>query len=154
MANYEFRSDLKLGNNGENLVGKFLENKGGIILDKNNDNKYDLSVSYNGVIITYEIKTDVFCAPMFDTGNMFIEFESRGKLSGISVTKAKWFVTYFLYLNEIWFIEVEKLKLLIANNHFPTHLDSGDINSNTKGYLIKRKDYKSHFKVVCSKGLG
>lgn len=153
MANYEFRSDLKLGNNGENLVGRFLENKGGVILNKNNDNRYDLCVSYKGEIITYEIKTDVFCAPMFDTGNMFIEFESYGKLSGISVTKAKWFVTYFLYLDEIWFIETDKLKTLIDNNDFPIHLDSGDIGSNTKGYLINRKNYKGYFKVICSKGL-
>jgi hypothetical protein len=27
-----------------------------------------------------------------------------GKASGIETSKAKWFVTYFKYLNEIWFI--------------------------------------------------
>ena len=105
MANLNFKKDLKLGNDGEEILIKFLESKGCKYIDSNNDNKYDLMMINKGKETTYEIKTDVFIAPIYDTGNIFIEYESRGKLSGISVTQADWFVTYFKYLKEIWFIK-------------------------------------------------
>ena len=147
MADYNFKNDLSLGQVGEQNVIDYLINNGGKLITKNNDNKYDAIIEYNGNQITYEIKTDVFCAPNFDTGNIFIEVECRGKESGLSVTEAKWFVTYFLYLNEIWFIETDKLKKILIENDFPISEQNGDLNSNTKGYLIKRKDIKENFKI-------
>jgi hypothetical protein len=147
MANLDFKTDLKLGNDGEDVIINFLESKGCSYVDSNNDNKYDLKMITKGVETTYEIKTDVFIAPIYDTGNIFIEYESRGKSSGISVTQADWFVTYFKYLKEIWFIKSETLKQLISENDFPIFYDAGDIGSATHGYLIKRKDFKKYFHV-------
>ena len=147
MANLDFISDLKLGNDGEESIIKYLLDKGCEYVDSNNDNKYDLKMITKGVETTYEIKTDVKCAPLFDTGNIFIEFESRGKASGISVTQADWFVTYFKYLKEAWFIKSDKLKKLINENDFQTFKDAGDVGSATHGYLIKRKDFKENFYV-------
>jgi hypothetical protein len=147
MANLEFKSDLKLGNEGEDVIINFLESKGHKYIDSNHDNKYDIKMLTKGKETTYEVKTDVKCAPLFDTGNIFIEFESRGKASGIVVTQAKWFVTYFKYLNELWFIKSDELRTLITNNEFPIFRDAGDIGSATHGYLIKRKDFKKHFHV-------
>ena len=147
MANLDFRTDLKLGNEGEETIIKYLMSKGCLYVDSNDDNRYDRKMIVKGVETTYEIKTDVKCAPLFDTGNIFIEFESRGKDSGITVTEADWFVTYFQYLNEAWFIKSDKLKKLILDNDFPTFKDAGDIGSATHGYLIKRKDFKKYFHV-------
>ncbi len=147
MANLDFKTDLKLGNDGEDIIINFLSKKGCEYIDSNHDNKYDLKMLKNGVETTYEIKTDVKCAPLFDTGNIFIEYESRGKASGISVTKADWFVTHFLYLKEIWFIKSDKLRNLIQENNFPIFKDAGDIGSETHGYLINRKKFKQHFYV-------
>ncbi|TXG84681.1 MAG: hypothetical protein E6R13_02810 [Spirochaetes bacterium] len=147
MANLDFRTDLKLGNEGEDAIIKFLESKGHKYLDSNYDNQYDIKMLTNGKETTYEVKTDVKCAPLFDTGNLFIEFESRSKASGIAVTKAKWFVTYFKYLNELWFIKSEDLRKLIQDNNFPIFKDAGDIGSATHGYLIKRKTFKKYFHV-------
>jgi hypothetical protein len=147
MANLDFRTDLKLGNDGEETIIKYLMSKGCLYVDSNDDNRYDRKMIVKGVETTYEIKTDVKCAPLFDTGNIFIEFESRGKDSGITVTEADWFVTYFQYLNEAWFIKSDKLKKLILDNDFPTFKDAGDIGSATHGYLIKRKDFKKYFHV-------
>jgi hypothetical protein len=147
MANLDFISDLKLGNEGEETIIKYLLDNGCKYVDSNNDNKYDLKMIKKDVETTYEIKTDVKCAPLFDTGNIFIEFESRGKASGISVTQADWFVTYFKYLKEAWFIKSDKLKKLINENDFQTFKDAGDVGSATHGYLIKRKDFKEYFYV-------
>lgn len=147
MANLDFKTDLKLGNDGEDVIINFLESKGCSYVDSNNDNKYDLKMVTKGKETTYEIKTDVKVAPVYDTGNIFIEYESRGKSSGISVTQADWFVTYFKYLKEIWFIKSETLKKLILENNFPIFYDAGDVGSATHGYLIKRKDFKKYFHV-------
>jgi len=147
MANLEFKEDLKLGNSGEKVVIDFLTSKGCELINTNNDNKYDIKVSKGGKVFTYEIKTDLHVAPLFDSGNIFIEFSSRKKPSGVSVTEADWFVTYFINLNELWFIKTDKLKELIANNNFRTHFGGGDIGSETNGYLINRKQFKENFHV-------
>jgi hypothetical protein len=147
MANLNFNQDLVLGNSGEIVIKEFLERKGCEFINLNDDNQYDLKMKKNNNEITYEIKTDVLVAPIYDTGNIFIEFESRGKKSGISVSKADWFVTYFKYLKEIWFIKSETLKTLIQENEFPIFYDAGDVGSATHGYLIKRKDFKEYFHV-------
>lgn len=147
MANLNFIEDLKLGNEGEELLAEYLIKKGSKFIDSNKDNRYDIKMLNKNKEITYEVKTDVKCAPLFDTGNIFIEFESRGKASGVSVTQADWFVTYFLYLNELWFIKSETLKKLIEIYDFPKFYNAGDIGSKTHGYLIKRKDFKKYFHV-------
>jgi hypothetical protein len=147
MANLDFKKDLKLGNDGEDVVIQFLQSKGCIYDSSNNDNQYDIKMYKDNVMTSYEVKTDVKCAPLFDTGNIFIEFESRNKPSGIATSKAKWFVTYFLYLNELWFIKTNKLKKLIEENDFQIFYDAGDVGSATHGYLIKRKDFKKYFNV-------
>jgi hypothetical protein len=148
MANLNFKLDLKLGNDGEEIVKKFLESKNHQFVGSNNDNKYDLKMLVRNKETTYEIKTDVLCSPRYDTGNMFIEFYSRGKDSGIAVTQAKWFVTYFKHLDEIWFIKTNKLKKLISENDFRVISNAGDIGSQTHGYLIKREDFKTYFHVT------
>lgn len=149
MAHLEFRKDLVLGNEGEQIVVEFLESKGLVFVESNNDNKYDIRLLKDNQPITYEIKTDVICKPSKDTGNLFIEFKSRGKDSGITVTQADWFVTYYPFLDEIWFIKSDKLKELIKNNNFRVISNAGDIGSATHGYLINRKNYKDFFHVVC-----
>lgn len=145
MANYSFNDDIKIGEEGERDIIKYLESKGGKFLHDNKDNQYDFIMDFNGSHIKYEVKTDVFCAPIFDTGNIFIEFESRNKPSGIAVTKAKWYVTYFIFLKEIWFIESDRLRKLIKENNFTETQFSGDNDSNTKGYLINRKSIQDNF---------
>jgi len=153
MANYNFNKDIEIGEDGEVMVRFDLESVGGVFISDNKDNSHDLVMNmpnrvgsgYNET--TYEIKTDVYCRPDLDTGNIFVEFESRGKESGISVTNADWFVTYFKHFREIWYIKSDKLVDLISKNDFKKTELSGDLNSNTKGYLIPRYQFKKHFKV-------
>jgi hypothetical protein len=161
MANYNFEKDIELGEEGEKVVIKDLELVGGTFINDNKNNTHDLMMempirgSSTRKLVSYEVKTDVFCRPDLDTGNIFIEFESRGKESGISVTKAEWFVTYFKHFNEIWYIKSDKLRKLISENDFKVHGDSGDLGSNTKGYLIPRYQFKKFFKVrIISKKFG
>lgn len=147
MGNYNFKQDLKEGVNGESEIISFLISKGLIYQHSNNDNKYDIKMLKNNKPITYEIKTDTWCNKYRDSGNIFVEFECRGKPSGIEVTQADWFVTFFKNLNQIWFIKTNTIKHLIQTENFKITKQSGDVGSNTCGYLIPRNKYLNYFKV-------
>ena len=145
MAEYNFTKDIVVGEHGELVVIKDLESVGATFIKDNKDNRYDVIMNINNEEIKYEIKTDVFCKPEYDTGNLFIEYECRGKSSGLMVTEAKWFVTYYKHLNEIWYIQSDVLKKVLMDNDIRKTQFSGDANSNTKGWLLPRHQYKKHF---------
>lgn len=147
MAHYDFKKDITVGEMGETIIVKDLESVGAQFISDNKDNKFDILMETPKGPQKYEIKTDVFCKPDRDTGNLFIEYECRGKTSGFEVTEAEWFVTLFPYLREAWYIKTDDLRELIKNNNFKTVQFSGDANSNTKGYLIKRNLFKESFTV-------
>ena len=143
-GNYNFNKDILQGEKGEEVIKNILVNMGFVFIKYNKDNKFDLLMEYNNRQITYEIKTDIYPK---NTGNLVIEFECRGKLSGISVTKADYFVTYFPHLNEIWNIKTSILIKLI-NQHKPRISEnSGDKGSNTKLYILNKNKFRNYFKV-------
>tara|TARA_R100001015_G_C4634558_1_gene201278 strand:- start:1504 stop:2028 length:525 start_codon:yes stop_codon:yes gene_type:complete len=162
VEDYNFNTDINVGEKGESIISNFLISHGCKFINDNKDNKYDLKMlTHNNIPTTIEIKTDVYCYPertvisennteeiikARDTGNMFIEKECRGKLSGISVSKSRWFVMYYPYFKQAWFIRTGDLRNLIESNNFYV-ATGGDPGSNTKGYLIKRNFFKKHFKV-------
>ena len=146
VGKYNFKEDIKTGEQGEEFIKNFLISKGFIFLNNNNDNKYDLLMSFEGLEIKYEIKTDVLLSKKNDTGNLVVEFESRNKPSGISVTESNYYVYYIPKLGEIWNINMDKLRELIKSENFKI-VSGGDKGSNTKMYLISRKKYKKHFRV-------
>ena len=141
-----FSKDIDIGEDGEDFIKKFLINKGYNFISDNKDYRYDLLMYYKDKNYTYEIKTDVYVSPGKDTGNLVVEFESRGKPSGISVTEADFYVYFMPKLNEVWNIRVDELKKLIKSNNFKK-VSGGDEGSETKMYLIKRNLYKNHFRI-------
>jgi hypothetical protein len=145
-GNYNFKKDIILGEEGEIFIKDFLLKKGFIFITDNKDNNFDLIMSYEGREFKYEIKTDVLLSTQNDTGNLVVEFESRGKPSGISVTQADYFVYFIPKLKEIWNIKVENLKNIINNNKLKK-VSGGDLDSNTKMYLINRNKFSKNFKI-------
>ena len=141
MANYNFNKDLILGEEGEEVIIKDLLTMGANYDSNNKNNTHDIIVTYLGRKISYECKTDFFD----DTGNMFIETSCRGKESGISVTKADWFVTYFKVLNEIWYIKTAKLKEILSNHDHKKATQSGDLGSDTEGVLLNKNMFRDDF---------
>jgi len=106
--NSDFSHDLELGKKGENLLAKILLLKGDKI----------------------EVKTDLQAT---QTGNVFIEYQSRDRLSGLSTSKADYWA--FLISNEqIIIIETNKLKELCKTKGL-RRVDGGD-NNTSKGILI------------------
>lgn len=152
MSNYEsgeynFSKDLNKGRRGEDVIASVLQSHGFRVIGDCNNSSFDLIMEYNRKPYTYEIKTDLYCNPENDTGNIAVEVESRGKASGISVTQADYFVTYFPNLGEIWNIKTEDLKSLIERNNIYLKENGGDKGSNTKFYLVNKNKFRNYFKV-------
>lgn len=141
---YNFKKDIKTGEQGQEFIVKFMESKGFKYLGSNDTITHDLEMSYKGKKYTYEVKTDVYPR---DTGNMVIEFECRGKASGINATTADYFTYFFPALGEIWNIECDRLRKLIAEAKPHVFTNAGDAGSGTKLYRLKKEEVKDYFKV-------
>lgn len=153
--NTNFRDDLiKYGKPGELIVGEFFKSLGYDVSELNNTYGYDFIITKNGENYKVEVKADQKCItptlswlPNNDTGNIFVEYTSWNRPSGIITTKSDIFVYLFEKLKpkELWLIKVAKLKKLIRDNDFKTTKESGDVGSNTEGYLIPRYNFLSDF---------
>lgn len=56
MGELEFNKDIKLGNEGEDVVIKDLISLGATLISKNNDNKYDFIMNFKDTQISYEVR--------------------------------------------------------------------------------------------------
>ena len=109
--NSDFKFDLEIGQMGEKTLASILEGS------------------------TVEVKTDIKTKV---TGNVFVEYMSRDKLSGISTTKAQWYA--FIVEDRIVILPTEKLKV-IARKYFNTDRDvRGGDNNTSKGLLVPFKE--------------
>ena len=110
----------------------------------------------NGKSITkYEIKLDDFSYEIYEDntvvsddgyGTLLIEFESEGKPSGISTTKADFFVIVVKKSKEFWIIKTENLKRVILMNEKYIQV-CGDNNS-SKAYLILKEKNRKFFEII------
>mgnify|MGYP003650835229 FL=1 len=106
--NGEFSYDLLLGQRGEGLLADILKLNGDKI----------------------EVKTDYKATR---TGNLFIEYENRGKASGLATSRADYWA--FIISNEqIIIVETNKLKTLCRDNNL-SRVNGGDSNT-SKGVLL------------------
>ena len=86
--------------------------------------------------ILLEVKRD---KRLRDTGNIFFEYYSRGKESGLAVTKAEWIVIVTEDMNTMaWFrteVLKERLKELLRKG-YAKKVNGGDCNT-SKGIIVK-----------------
>lgn len=105
--NSDFKYDLELGQVGEKTLATLLQG------DK------------------IEVKTDVKTKT---TGNVFVEYESRNKASGIATSESIWYA--FIVEDRIVIIPTYKLKQ-IARKYYNTKRDVlGGDNNTSKGILV------------------
>lgn len=111
--NRNFRYDLKVGQATEELLGEILEDD------------------------TIEVKDD--SAKSAKTGNVFIEYRSRGKLSGISKSHAKWWA---IKTSDGTFVivEVGKLRELCKKYYKLGKIVRGGDSNTSEGILIPREE--------------
>jgi len=106
-------------------------------VDYNNDFKFDLKVGQvkekeiAEILNNKKIEVKKCTDAIF---NVFVEYESRGKKSGISTTEAEYYCFAFKYSFVI--IETEKLKRK-CRKYLNTDMDKlGGDNNTSKGILI------------------
>tara|TARA_R110002020_G_scaffold236346_6_gene448662 strand:- start:1649 stop:1999 length:351 start_codon:yes stop_codon:yes gene_type:complete len=110
--NNDFKYDLKVGQVAEKILAELLENK------------------------TIEVKRDL---QAIYTGNIYIEYESRNKPSGLANSQAD-FYCYFITDGRMFLIETKELKEL-CRKYLGTDRDRLGGDSNTsKGILLPLTD--------------
>tara|TARA_R110001632_G_scaffold41428_3_gene104060 strand:+ start:1469 stop:1813 length:345 start_codon:yes stop_codon:yes gene_type:complete len=106
--NSDFRHDLEVGQVAERELGEIFEGK------------------------KVEVKNDLRA---LDTGNVYVEYESRGKASGIATSEAEWYA-FKLSDTQIRLIKTKHLKEL-CRGYVNTERDKKGGDSNTsKGILL------------------
>ncbi len=110
----------------------------------NSDFRFDLAIgqTYETQLFELlgkriEVKRDFKAT---ETGNIFVEYESRGKRSGISTSEAEWWC-YWLSDTHFVMITKEELKTL-CRKYLKTNRDVRGGDSNTsKGILLPLVDF-------------
>jgi hypothetical protein len=131
-----FFNDLARGQEAERLFIELLTSRGHSIIEYTPNKAniyYDIKSVFKDKTYTFEIKRDDRAV---DTENIFIEFESNQKPSGISTTKAK---TYVIFIGEIYHIlSVRLIKEFIKNEepYIYNALNKHNVIIK-KGYLIQ-----------------
>ena len=108
--NNDFKHDLEVGQIGEKALANIIENK------------------------KLEVKTDLQATK---TGNVFVEYESRGKLSGISKSQAD-FYCFIVSNHQIVMLDTNRLKD-ITRRYWHRRVRGGDSNT-SKGVLVPVKE--------------
>lgn len=111
--NSNFKYDLEAGKKTEQLLGSILEGQ------------------------TIEVKDD--SAKSSKTGNVFIEYKSRDKLSGICTSEADWWAIY-TSKDTFVIISAEKLKILFKKYYEMGRTVRGGDSNSSYGVLIPREE--------------
>ena len=151
MPNYNFRKDLPIAQNTEHEIALLLTNLyGAEILEFSHDNRYDILAKMPANIGTFsfEVKEDFTCEK---TGNIGLEFECRGKPSGIAVSQADFYI-YKMHTPtngiQIILISTNKLKRMIRENKYFRIVNGGDKDSNSMNYLFKLAVFSTFGKII------
>jgi hypothetical protein len=112
----DFRYDLKVGQVGEKMLGHILNSA------------------------TIEVKRDAWVCK---SGNIAIEYESRAKPSGLSITEAEWWcfiVSGDMNDKMMLLIETQKLKEIARVYYIKGHIKKMGDNNTSKAVLIPFKE--------------
>lgn len=135
MGNYEFNADLKVEEKTKQEIKEFLEASGWRVVDDNNDFRYDFILHKDDKLVHLELKEDFKCK---ETGNVAVEYYSRGKPSGLRTTQADFYLykVHNPWAKEYIVVNVDKLKRFIKESFDYRTVTGGDKGSNTKMYLL------------------
>jgi hypothetical protein len=155
--NYDFAKDLPIAKKSEKQIAEFLVEKQNMTYLGSSDtlpnvkkSDFDIKMKFNasGTEVTIEIKEDFTCER---TGNVGVEFESWGRVSGIEISKADFYL-YKIHQPDgkigAYIIATKKLKQMIADKVYHRIVVGGDPGSFSKNYLFYLKDVLSNFKFL------
>lgn len=144
MSNYNFHRDLHRAKKTEVDVANYLAEETRSSIKILNDTKeFDIVLERVGKNYVIEVKEDFMAAK---TGNVAVEYECRGKPSGINVTKADVYA-YVIHegegVRQLHLVESKVLKKAISKKMYHRTVVGGDRGSNTKMYLFTKDVFTS-----------
>lgn len=144
MANYDFKKDLPVAVETEKEAATLLERLyGAKIIDFCNSNKYDILAEIQNRKYSFEIKEDFMS---WKTGNVALEFECRGKPSGIEISQADFYI-YKIHGKKgirFYLFKTNSLKKMVDRKEFFRVVNGGDEGSNSMNYLFKYETFIKH----------
>lgn len=145
MPHYDFKKDLPVAQKTEKEISNMLfEKYGWKTLHMSGSKGYDLYLQKGNSRRLVEVKEDFSCEK---TGNVGLEFECRGKPSGIRTTKASHYI-YKVHTkdNGIVYLLLRKEILLkmIKNKKFHRVVSGGDKGSNSMNFLFTYDVFRKH----------
>jgi hypothetical protein len=156
-SNYDFTKDFPIAKATEVQMAKFLvENHDMEYICKVEDvegarlSDFDImmKIKSKNKEVTIEIKEDFSCER---TGNVSVEFECRGKLSGISISKSDLYL-YKVHRPDhkigVYVTKTSTLKEMIAKKQYFRIVNGGDTGSNSMNYLFKLNVIKDNFILI------
>ena len=148
--NNDFNKDVIYGEDVEQELIEILEKRGEVCLERGKGFGFDVwmarKVKASWYTYMAEAKGDVESAR---TQNAAIEFECRGKSSGIAITLSS--IWYHKLEDGFWEIKTAKLKELIYRGKFEfVAPNCGDPGSHTKCYIFDGE----YFRGQCIRNLG
>ncbi|MCF8244811.1 MAG: hypothetical protein K9J37_10985 [Saprospiraceae bacterium] len=145
MAHYNFNKDLLDGQAAEQEVAIRLTARLNLAegdIEHSSSKGYDLKIISKGW--TFEVKNDLMA---HQTGNVAVEYESRGKKTALAVTTAEFWV--YKFAGSFYAFKTETLRRkLFEEKLFFREVVGGDPGSNTKMYLVKVEAFKSWGKEI------
>lgn len=148
MPNYNFNEDLPVAIKTEEEVGELLkELYDAKIIKFCNTNKYDILAEIKEKEYSFEIKEDFMS---WKTGNVALEFECRGKPSGIQISEASFYIYKIHEKNEIHFylFKTSILKKMVKEQKYFRVVNGGDKGSNSMNYLFKHETFIKYGKFM------
>ena len=137
-VHYDFKKDLPIARKTETEISELLCKTYSLKYYSGcNDNRWDLDLTNKtGKHFTFEVKEDFTHGR---TGNVGVEFFCREKPSGISVSKADYYV-YKLHEKDgsfhVYIIKTSVFKKMIDAEMYDRTIDGGDKGSHSLNYLF------------------
>jgi len=135
-----FVQDLKLGKKYENISLEYLKYDDIIFQPEKKFKEYDFGIIINKKKLYFESKCDRLA---HNTGNLAIEFECNKKPSGITTTKAHYYMYHIINNNECYKIPTRILRKMIKNEEYHREVLGGD-GWRSRMYLIKVTKFKKY----------
>lgn len=137
---YDFHADLRDGQQAENEVAQLLATRFGVAIEqieRSASKGFDLRIV--PLNRTFEVKNDLLAER---TGNIAIEYECRGRASGLAATTADYWV--YKFSGNYCLIETVRLNQeLFIDNNFWKKVSGGDPGSSTRMFLVKVAIFKT-----------
>lgn len=143
---YSFEQDLQQAANTEEQVAQWFADEGHEVIELNNDYRYDIKVKLKtGAVVLIEVKEDFMCKR---TGNVAVEFQCRGKPSGIETSLSDYYIYKVHTPDDTELLAISKRKLinLVDTEQYHSIKVGGDSGSETKMYLFSIDTIKDNFK--------